>query len=162
MSNLETKTVKRVRQALADLGLTDTIQELSVPIKKTDQAAQALGVEAGAVAKTLVYSVGNRYVLVITAGGATCQEDQLSRAFGLEGAVISPTADLVRAVTGFTIGGVSPLGLVAKLPVAIDGTLKKFEKIYVSAGDPNCVFATSVDELKQLTGGVVSYAVAKA
>jgi len=162
MSNLDTKTVKRVRQALIDLKLPDTIQDLSVPTKKSADAAVALSVEEGAIAQTLVYSVGNRYVLVITAGGHTCQEDHLPRAFGLDGSVVSPGGDLVRAVTGFSKGGVSPIGLVAKLPVAIDGNLKKFEKIYVSAGDPHCVFESSVDELKQLTGGVVSYAVAKA
>ena len=162
MSNLDSNTVKRVRKAMVELELPDTIQDLGVPTRKTEAAAAVLGVEPGAIAKTMVYSVGNRYVLVIVAGGYTCQEDQLSRAFGLDGSVLRPEGDLVRAVTGFSIGAVCPLGLVAKLPVAIDGSLKKFEKIYISAGDRQCVFPTTVDQLKQLTAGVVSYAIAKA
>lgn len=157
MVNLDKNTVKHVVQAINDLGLDTTVQDLG----GTTSPATTLGVDEGAMVQTLVYSVGNRYVLVLIAGNSTCQEDQLSRAFGLEGSVVRPTGDLVRAVTGFSIGGVSPVGLVAKLPVAIDGNLKKYEKIYVSAGDPACVFATNMDELKKLTGGVVSYAVAK-
>ncbi|PHS78395.1 MAG: aminoacyl-tRNA deacylase [Rhodospirillaceae bacterium] len=157
MSNLEKNTVKRVVQGLSDLDLATTVQDLG----EASAPAAALGVDVGAMVQTLVYSVGNRYVLVLIAGGSTCQEDQLSRAFGLDGSVVRPTGDLVRAVTGFSIGGVSPVGLVAKLPVAIDGNLKKYEKIYVSAGDQACVFESNMDELKKLTGGVVSYAVAK-
>lgn len=160
-NNLDLNTVKRVRKAMAALDMPDTVQDLAVPTRKTEAAAKALGVEPGAVAKTMVYSVGNRYVLVIVAGGSTCQEDQLTRAFGLDGSVVRPAGDLVRAITGFSIGAVCPIGLVSKLPVAIDGSLKKFEKIYVSAGDSHCVFPTTVDELKQLTTGVVSYAIAK-
>ncbi|PCI41907.1 MAG: aminoacyl-tRNA deacylase [Rhodospirillaceae bacterium] len=157
MNNLEKSTVKRVVQGLSDLELTTTVQDLG----DTTSPAASLGVDVGAMVQTLVYSVGNRYVLVLTAGGSTCQEDQLSRAFGLDGSVVRPTGDLVRAVTGFSIGGVSPVGLVAKLPVAIDGNLKKYEKIYILAGDSACVFESNMDELKKLTGGVVSYAVAK-
>ena len=160
MVNLEKNTVKRVIQAISDLGLDKTVQDLG-EINAGTTTATALGVDDGAMVQTLVYSVGNRYVLVMISGNSTCQTEQLPRAFGLEGSVVRPTGDLVRAVTGFSIGGVSPVGLVAKLPVAIDGNLKKYEKIYVSAGDSTCVFETNMDELKKLTGGVVSYAVAK-
>jgi len=160
MSNLEKATVKRVRTALIDLDLPDNVIELAMP-SYAPEAAAALEVKPGAIAKTLVYSVGNRYVLVLVAGDHDCQVDQLPRAFGLDGSVVRPGVDLVRPVTGFSIGAVSPVGLVAKLPIAIDASLKKYEKIYVSAGDPRCVFETSMDQLKQLTKGVVSYAVAK-
>jgi len=160
MSNLEKATVKRVRTALIDLDLPDNVIELKGP-SYAAEASAALAVEPGAIAKTLVYSVGNRYVLVLVAGDHDCQVDQLPRAFSLDGSVVRPGVDLVRAVTGFSIGAVSPVGLVAKLPTAIDASLKKYEKIYVSAGDPHCVFETTMVQLKQLTKGVVSYAVAK-
>jgi prolyl-tRNA editing enzyme YbaK/EbsC (Cys-tRNA(Pro) deacylase) len=160
MSNLEKATVKRVRNALIDLELPDNVIELAMPSYKPETAT-ALGVETGAIVKTLVYSVGNRYVLVFVANDHDCQIDQLPRTFALEGSVVRPGVDLVRAVTGFSIGSVAPIGLVSKLPTAIDASLKKYEKIYVSAGDPHCVFETTMDQLKQLTQGVVSYAVAK-
>jgi len=160
MSNLEKDTVKRVRKALIDVGLSNDIVEISETAHTAVDVAKALSVEVGAVVKTLTYTVGNRYVLALVAGNHQCKTEQLPRVLSLEGTVIRPTGDLVRAITGFPTGGISPIGLVAKLPMAIDASLKKFEKIYVSAGHSHCVFATTVDELKQLTGGVITYAVA--
>ncbi|HEY9081523.1 YbaK/EbsC family protein [Magnetovibrio sp.] len=162
MSNLELETVKRVRKALADVGRADAVIELADSARTAAEAAQALGVEQGAIAKTLVFTVGNRYVVALVAGDHQCNEEQLPKVFHLQGDVVKPSADLVRAVTGFSIGGVSPVGQVSKLPTAIDASLKRFDKIYAAAGHPHCVFETSVDELKTLTNGLVSYAVGKA
>ncbi len=162
MSNLENDSVKRVRKALVDAGLEDKVQELSATARTASDAAEALGVEQGAIVKTLVFTVGNRYVLALVSGENQCQEDQLPKVFNLDGDVIRPDADLVRGVTGFAIGGVSPVGLEAKLPTAIDASLKRFDKIYAAAGHTHCTFETTVEELKTLTDGVVSYAVAKA
>ncbi|MCW8916266.1 MAG: YbaK/EbsC family protein [Magnetovibrio sp.] len=162
MSNLENDSVKRVRKALVDAGLADKVTELSQTARTAADAAKALGVEQGAIVKTLVFTVGNRYVLALISGDNQCQEDQLAKVFNLEGDVIRPGADLVRAVTGFSIGGVAPVGLQADLPTAIDASLKKYDKVYTAAGHTHCVLETTVDELKTLTDGVVSYAVAKA
>lgn len=158
MSNLENDAVKRVRQALVDAGVGDKVQELSDSARSAAEAAGALGVEQGAIVKSLVFTVGNRYILALVAGDHQCREDQLPRIFNLDGQVVRPSADLVRAVTGFSIGGVAPVGLDAKLPVAIDASLKRFDKLYAAAGHPHCVFETSYPELKTLTGGTVSYA----
>lgn len=160
MSNLERDTVKRVRQALHDAGVGDKVVELADTARSAADAARALGVEQGAIVKSLVFNVGGRYVMALVAGDHQCRQDQLPRALNMKGEVVRPTADLVRAVTGFSIGGVAPVGLVAKLPTVIDASLKRFEKVYAAAGHTHCVFETSVDELKKLTGGLVSYAVA--
>lgn len=160
MSNLERDGVKRVRQALADAGVADTVRELSATARSAAEAARALGVEQGAIVKSLVFTVGNRYVLALVAGDHQCREDQLPRIFNLDGQVVRPGADLVRAVTGFSIGGVPPVGLEAKLPVAIDASLKRFDTLYAAAGHSHCVFETTYAGLKTLTGGTVSYALA--
>ena len=161
MHNLERDTVKSVRQALLDAGLTDNVVELSDTARSAADAAKALGVAQGAIVKSLIFTVGNRYVLALVAGDQQCREDQLGRIFSIDGPVVRPPADLVRAVTGFSIGGVAPVGLVSKLPVAIDASLKRFDKLYAAAGHPHCVFETSVAELKTLTGGTMSYALAQ-
>lgn len=160
-SPLEHDAVRRVRRALVDAGVGDTVREVSETARSAAEAAKALGVEQGAIVKTLVFTVGNRYVLALVAGDRQCNEEQLGRILNLQGAVVRPGADLVRAVTGFSIGGVAPVGLIAKLPVAIDASLKRFEKLYAAAGHTHCVFETSAAELKTLTGGLMSYAVAK-
>lgn len=159
LSNLERDTVKRVRQALLAAGAEDKVIELAETARTAADAAKALGCAQGAIVKTLIFTIGNRFVVALVAGDHQCREDQLPRAFSLEGAVMRPTADLVRAATGFAIGGVSPVGQVAKLPTVIDASLKRFDKIYAAAGHPHCVFETSVQELKSLTGGTMSYAV---
>ena len=100
MSNLELDTVKRVRKALIDAQLPDSVQELGAATRNTAATAQALGVDQGAIAKTVVYTIGNRFVLVFLAGDHDCREDQLAKIFQLEGDVVRPSADLVRAVTG--------------------------------------------------------------
>jgi len=160
LSNLELESVKRVRKALAEVGRLDAVRELSDSVRNTAQIAQALDVELGAVVKTQVFTIGNRYVFVLLAGDHLCSEDQLSKVFQLQGDVVRPSADLVRAVTGFSNGGMTPVGSVSKLPTAIDASLKRFETIYAAAGHNQCIFETSVDELKSLTNGLVSYAVA--
>jgi len=160
MSNLNNDSVKRVRQALVDAGVGDKAIELTETARSAAEAAKAVGVEQGAIVKSLVFTVGNRYVMALVAGDHLCREDQLGRAFNLDGPVVRPSADLVRAVTGFSIGGVAPVGLVSKLPVVIDASLKRFDQLYAAAGHSHCVFETSVAELKTLTGGLMSYAVA--
>lgn len=160
MSNLDNANVKKVRQALVDAGVGDKVRELDDTARSAAEAAKALDVDQGAIVKSLVFTIGNRYVMALVAGDHTCREDQLPKIFQIDGDVIRPGADLVWAVTGFTIGGVAPVGGVAKLPTAIDSSLKRFDKLYAAAGHPHCVFETSYDELKKLTGGVVSYAVA--
>ena len=160
MGILDRDSVKRVRQTLVDAGVGDKVIELSESARTAQQAAEALGVDQGAIVKSLVFTVGTRYVMALVAGDHQCREDQLPRIFNLEGQVVRPPADLVRAVTGFSIGGVAPVGLVSKLPVAIDASLKRFDKIYPAAGHPNALFDTTITELKALTGGLMSYALA--
>lgn len=160
LSNLELDTVKRVRKALIDAHLPDTVQDLNISTRNPAEAAKALGVEPGAITKTVVYTIGNRFVMVMVAGDHECREDQLSKIFQIEGDVVRPAADLVRAVTGFSPGSVSLVGSVSKLPTAIDASLKRFDKIYVTAGHGSCVFATSVEDLKAVSNATVSYAVA--
>ena len=161
MSNLELEPVKRVRKALAEAGQPDAVREVTDTARSPGEIAEALGVEPGAMVKTQVFTIGNRYVFVLVGGDHQCSEEQLPKVFQLQGDVVRPSIDLVRAVTGFSKGGLTPVGSVSKLPTAIDASLKRFDKIYAAAGHSHCVFETSVDELKSLTNGLVSYAVAK-
>lgn len=161
MSLLERAAVKRVVAALHQGNAAGAVRELSETARTAADAAKALGVAEGAIVKSLVFTVGDRFVLALIAGDHRCRADQLPRAFFLKGAVGKPDAELVRAVTGFTIGGVAPIGLPQPLPTVIDASLKRFETVYAAAGHPHCVFPATVAELKRLTGGLMSYAVAE-
>ncbi|OHC74215.1 MAG: hypothetical protein A3G18_11980 [Rhodospirillales bacterium RIFCSPLOWO2_12_FULL_58_28] len=160
MSLLNEKSVTKVRCALAAAGCEDTIIELDKSIRTAEEAAAALGVEPGAVVQAQVFKIGKRFVIVFFAGDCACVKESLPRALNMEGEVIGAGAGEVRGATGFSVGGVAPTGLPFKLPMLIDRSLKRFETLYVPAGHPHCVFATTVADLKRLSGGVVSYNIA--
>ena len=160
MSNLTKPAVKRVRKALSDAGLTDTVIELDETARTAEDAAGATGAELGAIVKSLVFLVGEQPVLALVAGDHTCLPENLPRAFNLEGEVRKTDAAEVKAATGYTIGGVAPVALDTVMPVVIDVSLKRFDTLYAAAGHPHCVFPVTMAELKKLTGGIVSYNIA--
>jgi len=162
MSLLEKDTVNRVRKTLTDAGLADTVVELAETARTAEDAAASVGCELGAIVKSLVFAIGDRLVMALVAGDFSCLEQNLAAALNLKGDVRRPQAPEIKGATGFTIGGVAPIGLLHPLPVVIDRSLKRFETIYAAAGHPHCVFATSVDDLKRLTGGIVSWNIAEA
>jgi prolyl-tRNA editing enzyme YbaK/EbsC (Cys-tRNA(Pro) deacylase) len=168
MSVLENKSVKRVRKALLAAGLGDTVIELKKTAKTAEDAAKAVGTDLGSIVKSLVFMIGEQPVMALVAGDHMCKPDALPRALALDEAyeqagnmVKRGNAAQVRAATGFTIGGVSPAGRKSELPTVIDVSLKRFETVYAAAGHPHCVFPTTVTDLKRLTGGIVSYAIAE-
>ena len=162
MSYLEKDTVGRVRKALTDAGLEDTVVELADTARTAEDAAASVGCELGAIVKSLVFAVDDRLVMALVAGDFRCQEQNIPAALNLKGTVRRPQASEVKGATGFTIGGVAPIGLLHKLPVVIDRSLKRFDRVYAAAGHPHCVFATTVDDLKRLTGGIISWNIAEA
>ncbi|MEQ8665893.1 MAG: YbaK/EbsC family protein [Rhodospirillales bacterium] len=158
--NLENEPVRRVRQALAAGGYGDRVIELADTARSAREAADTLGVELGAIVKSLVFTVGKTPVMALVAGDHRCLEENLPRALNLEGEVGRLDADTVKLVTGFSIGGVAPVGMTRLLPTVIDRSFKRFDTVYAAAGHPHCVFPASVTDLKRLTRGIVSYNIA--
>lgn len=150
--------VGRVVAALAAAGLADRVVELADSARTAEDAARALGVAVGAIVKSLVFTVGERPVVALVAGDRRCREAALPAALALEGPVGRATPALVKAATGFTIGGVAPLAYPAPLPVAIDASLQRFAELYAAAGHPHCVFRTSFAELVDLAQGRIAAA----
>lgn len=158
---LENEPVRRVRRALVDGGYGDRVIELAETARSAADAAESLGVELGAIVKTLVFTVGRTPVMALVCGDNKCLEHNLARALNLEGDVGRLDADTVKLVTGFSIGGVAPVGMKKLLPTVIDRGFKRFETVYAAAGHPHCVFPASVTDLKRLTRGIVSYNIAE-
>ncbi|MBL6942433.1 MAG: YbaK/EbsC family protein [Rhodospirillales bacterium] len=161
MSNLKKASVKKVRKALADAGLNDTVIELDETARTAEDAAKSTGAELGAIVKSLVFVIGEQPVMALVAGDHVCKAENLPRALNLEGEVSKASADDVKAATGFTIGGCAPIAHKMDLPMVIDVSLKRFETLYAAAGHAHCVFPTTVAELKRLTGGIISYNIAE-
>lgn len=160
MSHLEKPTVSRVRDTLIDADREDTIIELTDTARSAEDAAKAIGCELGAIVKSLIFTIDNRFVMALVAGDHECIEDSLPNALKIKGSVRRPQASEVKAITGFTIGGVAPIGLLRPIPTVIDGSMKRFEKVYAAAGHPHCVFSTPLNALVRMTGGIISYGIA--
>jgi len=160
--NLENEPVRRVRQLLVDAGYGDRVIELAETARTAADAAEAIGTAQGSIVKSLVFQLGDAMVMALVAGDHQCVPENLPRALNRDGdEAARPDADAVKAVTGFSIGGVAPIGSATVLPMVIDHSLKRFETVYAAAGHPHCVFPATVNELKRMTGGIVSYNIAR-
>lgn len=149
---LEQRSVIMVRQTLARFGATGEIRHLDDSTRTAKEAADALGVEVGQIASSLIFLADGAPVLVVASGGHRVDTDMLSTV--LEGATITKAnADDVRAATGFAIGGVAPVGHPEPLRTVIDVALSNYEVVWAAGGHPHCVFPTSYDELLRITGG---------
>lgn len=156
---LERPPVRRVREALAAAGQPDTVIALDESARTAADAAAALGCPEGAIVKSLVFAIGTRFVMALIAGDHQCVQEELPRALNIPGNCRRPQAAEVKAITGFTIGGVAPIGLNHPLPTVIDISLKRFDTVYAAAGHPNCIFSIPPRALVTASGGLLSYAV---
>ena len=117
------------------------------------EAAAAVGVDVGAIVKSLVFRCGDDAVLALVSGSNRADEGRLEAELGAP--VSRADADLVRAATGFSIGGVPPLGHPRPLRTLVDEDLLGYEVVWAAAGTPHAVFPIEPAELARLTGGRV-------
>lgn len=156
----DSQSVQRVQTVLTTAGSTAEIIALADTARSAEDAAASVGCNLGAIVKSLVFRVGDTPVMALVAGDRQCDLKALPAALGIEGKAKRADADMVRAATGFAIGGVAPVGHPTPIPVAVDASLDRFETIYAAAGHPYCVFKTSFNELVRLTEGRPSAAIA--
>jgi len=142
---------KRVSEALASRGHPHAPVFLDVTARTAQEAADALGVQLGQIAKSVVFKrkLDGVAVLVVTSGDLRVDVEKVA---GLTGPVGRADADFVKTSTGFTIGGVSPVGHTTPPVMLIDRELLRFDEIWAAAGHPNGVFKLSPVQLQALTG----------
>jgi prolyl-tRNA editing enzyme YbaK/EbsC (Cys-tRNA(Pro) deacylase) len=150
--------VARVRAALDAAGINGEIRVLADSTRTAREAASALGVEVGQIASSLVFRRRDgEPVLVITSGAHRVDPDLVAASLGLDG-LERVDADYVKSRSGFSIGGVSPLGWVgdhSQLTVVIDEDLGGFDVIWAAAGHPHAVFACTFSALRDACGARV-------
>lgn len=147
--------VRKVAAKLAELGHPHDVVLLPVTGRTAADAAAALGIELGQIAKSIVFRRrdDDAAVLVVTSGDLRVDERKVS---ALVGKVGRADADFVKAATGFSIGGVSPVAHSREPVILIDTQLFRFEQVWAAAGHPYAVFPLSPAELVQLTGAPVA------
>lgn len=154
--------VQRVTAALAARGHPHTPVMLSDAARTAQQAADALGVALGQIAKSIIFRRKNHpsgddaAVLVVTSGDLRVDEKKVQAIVCAEGGKLGRAdADFVKAMTGFSIGGVSPLAHALPPVTLIDAQLFRFGVIWAAAGHPHGVFQLTPDQLQTLTGAPV-------
>ena len=154
MSLLYKEPVKRVEQVLKAFDPTLTVIVLKTSARTAIEAASSLGCEVGAIVKSLLFKPENSYTLSLVAGDRKASIIKIKKTLNIKD-VSMASADEVKNVTGFTIGGVSPVGHLNKIDVFIDNSLKRFESLYAAAGHPNCVFKLDFINLQKITNGSI-------
>ena len=151
---LNKEPVKRVIEALSRFNENLKVQILEKTARTAKEAANALNCEEGAIVKSLVFKTETEFLVCLISGDKRCSLNKLKKVISKKD-VSMASADDVKAQTGFTIGGVSPVGHINDLNIIIDRTLERFQIVYAAAGHPNSIFKIGISKLKDLTKGRV-------
>ncbi|MBB2974938.1 prolyl-tRNA editing enzyme YbaK/EbsC (Cys-tRNA(Pro) deacylase) [Microbacterium endophyticum] len=143
-----------VREALRAAGISSDIVVLPDAAATAAAAAEAVGVDVGAIANSLVFWSDDAPLLVMTSGAHRVDTTALATRLGRD-SIRRATAEQVKDATGQVIGGVAPTGHPSPLTTVVDESLAAFPEIWAAAGTPHTVFPLTFDELVRLTGGEI-------
>jgi prolyl-tRNA editing enzyme YbaK/EbsC (Cys-tRNA(Pro) deacylase) len=146
-------SAERVQRALDAAGVGARIVELEVAARTAQLAADALGIEVGQIAKSLIFraATSGRAVLVIAAGDRRVSETRITQLVGEP--IERATPDFVREHSGFAIGGVAPIAHAQPMLTFIDASLRRFGTVWAAGGTPHCVFPITPELLVRVSGG---------
>ena len=146
--------VKRVTETLNKFNENLKVQILEKTARTAKEAANVLNCEEGAIVKSLVFKTETEFLICLISGDNRCSLNKLKKVISKKDVSMASAED-VKAQTGFTIGGVSPVGHINDLDIIIDNTLERFQIVYAAAGHPNSIFKIDFLKLKELTKGRV-------
>ena len=150
---LEKEPVKRAEKSLKKFDEKLEVICLEQSARTAQDAATALGCDVGAIVKSLLFKAEDRFILGLVAGDKRCSLNKLKKILN-EKNVSMASPDQVKENTGYTIGGVSPVGHLKKCEIFIDETLVRFNDIFGAAGHPNAVFKIDYNNLINMTKGL--------
>ncbi len=150
--------VQRVARLLQEQGHPHAPRMLDDAARTAQQAADALGIGVGQIAKSIIFrrKVDDAAVLVVTSGDRRVDEKKVAALVGQGGGLGRADAEFVKSRTGYSIGGVSPIGHTQPPVSLIDRELFRFEEIWAAAGHPHGVFKLRPQDLERLTGAPVA------
>ena len=154
MSLLDKEPVKRVEDKLKGFNPKLAVIVLETSARTALEAASSLGCEVGAIVKSLLFKTEKKFTLCLIAGDKKASLNKIKKTLNIKD-VSMASADEVENKTGFTIGGVAPIGHLNKIDILIDSSLERFDNLYAAAGHPNCVFKINYINLKKITNGLI-------
>ena len=154
MSTLDKEPVKRVEKFLKNFDSNLNVILLDTSARTAIEAASSLKCNVGAIVKSLLFKTDNSFILCLVAGDKKASLNKIKKTLNVKDACMA-SADEVKDITGFTIGGVSPVAHLNKINIFIDKSLERFVDLYAAAGHPNCVFKIDYLNLKKITQGSI-------
>ena len=139
MSLLDKEPVKRAEKFLKNFDKSLEVVILENSARTAQDAATALLCDVGAIVKSLLFKTEDSFTLCLVAGDKKCSLNKLKKIIDKKNVSMATPED-VKTQTGYTIGGVSPVGHLNKIEVIIDNSLERFNQLFAAAGHPNCVF----------------------
>ena len=154
MTLLNKEPVKRAEKSIKEYNNEMSVIVLDSSAKTANEAASSLGCEVGAIVKSLLFKTENNFTLFLVSGDKKASLNIIKKTLNIKDASMASPDD-VKNITGYTIGGVSPVGHLNKIEIFIDHSLARFENLYAAAGHPNCVFKINFDDLQKITNGFI-------
>ena len=155
MNNLlNNEPVKRAQEALKKFDNSLKVEVLEKTARTAQDASKALGCEVGAIVKSLLFRAENSFVLCLVSGDKKCSLNKLKK-ITQKNDLCMASPEQVKTQTGYTIGGVSPVGLLNDIEIFMDNSLERFNKLYAAAGHPNCIFEINFKKLNEITSSKV-------
>lgn len=145
---------ERVAAALAELGIRAPIREFEASTRTAAEAAAAVGCEPGQIVKSLLFVADGRPTLALVSGDRQADTTKLAAIVGVSRKQLRMgTPDEVLAATGYSVGGVAPVGTLTPCDIVVDESLRRFDNVWAAAGAGNAVFNVPTDELVQKVQG---------
>ena len=149
---LDKDSVKRVVKVLSDFDSDLKVEVLNSSARTAVDAAASLNCEVGAIVKSLLLRTDDRFILCLVSGDKRCSLNKIKKMINKKD-VSMANAEQVKNQTGFSIGGVSPVGHLEKIEILVDSSLSRYENVYAAAGHPNSIFKIAYKQLIKLTKG---------
>ena len=154
MNLLDKEPVKRVKKFLKRFNQSLEIIVLENSARTAQDASKALNCNVGAIVKSLLFRTRDTFTLCLVAGDKRCSLTKLKKIKNEKDFYMASPED-VKTQTGYTIGGVSPIGHLKEVEIIIDNSLERFKELFAAAGHPNCVFKIDFNNIQKITKGKV-------
>ena len=154
MSLLDKEPVKRAEKSLKDFDQSLEVIVLDKSARTAQDAATALGCNVGAIVKSLLFKTNDSFILCLVAGDKRASLNKIKKTINKKDVSMANPED-VKSQTGYTIGGVSPIGHLKQIEIIIDNSLERFNELFAAAGHPNCVFKINFTNIQKITNGKV-------
>ena len=154
MSLLDKEPVKRVEKFLKGFNKSLKVIILENSARTAKDAAITLGCDVGAIVKSLLLKTEDSFILCLVAGDKRCSLNKLEKIKNIKD-ISMASPEEVKTQTGYTIGGVSPVGHLNSVEIFIDKSLERFNDLFAAAGHPNCIFKINFSNIQKITNGKI-------